>query len=356
MTIRVAAIGTGYFSQYHYDAWSRIPGVALEAACTRSNEARLAEFAQRYGVRRTYVDARRMLDEVRPDLVDIITTPETHLELVELAAERGIPAVCQKPLAPTLADARRMVEIAERAGTLLVVHENWRFKPWFREIRRLIDAGRIGPVHSIAFRLRPGDGQGPQAYLARQPYFQTMKRFLVHETAIHLVDVFRYLAGEMTGVFARLRRLNPRIAGEDAGVIVFDFASAAGVFDGNRHADFPARNPRLTMGAMWVEGPQGTLRLDGDGGLWLKPHGGDEAPHAYRWEDRGYSGDCVHALQTHVVDHLRRGAPVENLARDYLRNVEIEEAIYRSSDEGRWVDLSDAGGPRSDAPRYRSIG
>src|SRR5450756_2963821 len=93
MTIRVATIGTGYFSQYHYDAWSRIPGVSLEAVCTRSNEQKLREIAQRYGVRHTYLDAARMLDEVKPDLVDIITTPESHLQFVTLAAERRIPAM-----------------------------------------------------------------------------------------------------------------------------------------------------------------------------------------------------------------------------------------------------------------------
>jgi len=52
-----------------------------------------------------------------------------------------------------------------------------------REARHLVDAGRIGmPLH-VTFRLRPGDGQGPQAYLARQPYFQNMPRFLIHEPA-----------------------------------------------------------------------------------------------------------------------------------------------------------------------------
>lgn len=351
MTIRVAAIGTGFFSQYHYEAWSRIPGATLEAACTRSNTARLDEIAQRYGVRHTFLDAARMLDEVKPDLVDVITTPETHLQFVELAAARSIPVICQKPLAPSPQDARRMVEVAEAAGTLLVVHENWRFKPWFREVRRLVDAGRIGPVHSVSFRMRPGDGQGPQAYLARQPYFQKMPRFLIHETGIHMVDVFRYLAGEVTGVFARLRRLNPHIAGEDAGYVVFDFATASGLLDGNRLADFTARNPRLTMGVLLVEGPLGTIRLDGDGGLWIKPHGGDEAAHVYRWEDRGYGGDCVFALQRHVIEHLAEGAPIENTGREYLRNVEIEEAIYRSNDEGRWVELGTAAG----SSRYRSV-
>lgn len=354
MTIRIAAIGTGYFSQYHYDAWSRIPGVSLEAVCTRSNQQKLREIAHRYGVRHTYMDAARMLDEVKPVLVDIITTPESHLQFVTLAAERGIAAICQKPLAPTLEDAHRVVETAEKAGSLLVAHENWRFKPWFREIRLLIDAGRIGPVHSIAFRMRPGDGQGPEAYLARQPYFQKMPRFLIHETGIHMVDVFRFLVGEVTGVFARLRRLNPHIAGEDAGYVVFDFASAAGILDGNRHADFPARNPRLTMGSLVVEGLQGAIRLDGDGGLWVKPHGGEEAPHSYRWEDRGYSGDCVHALQSHVVAHLRDGTPVENTARDYVRNIEIEQALYRSNDEQRWIDLAVPGTPTAASTRYAS--
>jgi predicted dehydrogenase len=355
MTIRVAVIGTGYFSQYHYDAWSRIPGVMLEAACTRGNEARLREIAQRYGIRQTYLDAAKMMDEVKPDLVDIITTPESHLQFVKLAADRRVPAICQKPLAPSWEEACRIVETAERAGSLLIAHENWRFKPWFREVRRLIDADRVGPVHSITFRMRPGDGQGPDAYLARQPYFQKMPRFLVHETGIHIVDVFRFLVGEVSGVFARLRRLNDHIAGEDAGYVVFDFAAAAGVFDGNRLADFPARNPRLTMGVLLVEGRRGSLRLDGDGGLWFKPHGGDEVAHVYYWEDRGYSGDCVHALQAHVVAHLRDGAPVENTAREYLRNVEIEQAIYRSNDEGRWIDLAlPSGDPRPSASRYVS--
>jgi hypothetical protein len=167
-----------------------------------------------------------------------------------------------------------------------------------------------------------------------------------------MIDVFRFLAGEVTGVFARLRRLNPHIAGEDAGYVVFDFATAAGLLDGNRLSDFPARNPRLTMGELLVEGPDGSIRVDGDGRLLVKPHGGEETEHAYRWEDRGYSGDCVHALQSHVVAHLRDGAPLENTAREYLRNVEIEYAVYRSHAEQRWIEV----GPQSSAPLRAAAG
>lgn len=338
--VRVAAFGTGFFSNYHYDGWNRIDGAELVGLCVNSNRARAEEFAGKYDVPAIFTDPEKMLDETGPDLVDIITTPESHAALVDLAASRGIPMICQKPLAPSLEDARSMVGRAEQAGVLLVAHENWRFKPWNREIARLIGAGAIGEPYNISFRMRPGDGQGERAYLDRQPYFQEMPRFLIHETGVHTIDVFRFLMGEMTGVFARLRRLNPAIKGEDAGLVTFSFANgAAGILDGNRLADFEAENPRLTMGVLLVEGSGGSIRLDGAGRLFLREHGGEEREHDYVWHNRGYGGDCVHALQAHVIAHLREGTPVENTGRDYLRNVEIVEAVYRSNEEGRWIAL-----------------
>jgi predicted dehydrogenase len=188
--------------------------------------------------------------------------------------------------------------------------------------------------------MRPGDGRGPDAYLSRQPYFQQMPRFMIHETAVHWIDTFRYLMGEPEAVFADLRRLNPAIAGEDAGYILFRFASgAAGLFDGNRLNDHVSDNTRRTMVEMWLEGSEGILRLDGSGRLWLKPHQGDERRHAYGFDDQGFGGDCVYRLQQHVIAHLQDGAPVENDAARYLRNVEIEEAVYRSAEEGRWITV-----------------
>jgi predicted dehydrogenase len=126
------------------------------------------------------------------------------------------------------------------------------------QARRIIEQGALGQMYQVTFRLRPGDGKGPDAYLERQPYFQTMEKFLVHETAIHLIDVFRFLlAEEPSAVYAALRRLNPAIAGEDAGMMLFDFPSGArAVFDGNRLADHKAENRRLTMGEMVIEGSE----------------------------------------------------------------------------------------------------
>ncbi len=339
-TLRVAVAGAGYFCQFQLDGWKRIPGVELAGICNR-DRAKAEALAKRFGVAKVFGELAPMLDETAPDLVDIVTPPVTHRAYVEETARRRLTTICQKPFGRTHAEAQALVEVAQRAGIVLAVHENFRFMPHFREMKRLLDAGRLGSLHSIAFRLRPGDGQGPEAYLARQGYFQKMPRFLVFETAIHLIDTFRYLAGEVTAVSARLRRLNPAIAGEDAGVILFEFASgAAGLFDGNRLNDHVAANPRRTMGECWLEGSAGVLRLDGDARLWWKPHQQAEAEHAYeRGRDDTFGGGACDALQAHVVRHLREGGPLENSGADYLANMRIMEAVYASHAEGRRIEI-----------------
>ena len=338
MPVRVAVVGAGYFAQFHQEAWARLPGTKLVGIADLDGE-KAANAAAKFGVP-AFSDHEELFDVTKPDLVDIATPPASHLELVKAVAVRGLPAICQKPLAPTLEVAQEVVATAENSGTLLVAHENFRFQPWYREMRCLISNGRLGNLHGVSFRLRPGDGQGPLAYLSRQPYFQHMARFLVHETAIHFIDTFRFLLGEVSGVTARLRRLNSHIVGEDAGIIVFDFATGqTGLFDGNRLNEHVAENTRLTMGEMWLEGSAGVLRLDGSARLWWKPQGGKEALHPYSWPDTGFAGDSVHALQAHVISHLRDGTCLENSAREYLRNIEIEEAVYRSAKENRHVPL-----------------
>jgi predicted dehydrogenase len=213
--------------------------------------------------------------------------------------------------------------------------------PWFDTASRLIEAGAVGEPLDISFRLRSGDGQGADAYLARQPYFRTMERFLVHETIIHLIDVFRMMFGEVAGVFARLRRLNPVMRGEDAATVVFAFADPRrqGIVDGNRLLDHPSEDPRMTNGVLLVEGTDGHLRLDGHGRLFLRPHRGVEREHAYAWEARGYGGDCVFRQCAAALSHVAKGTPVPNLARAWLRNMEIAEAIYRSAAERRFVPV-----------------
>ena len=332
---RVLVVGAGYFARFHLQGW-RAAGAAVVGLCDL-DAARAKALAVDFDISATGGDAAAMLDQLKPDLVDIVLPPAAQAPLVNAALTRHLPTICQKPFGRDLAEAEAMAAAAQRAGTLLVVHENFRFAPWFREARRLIDAGALGRVHSVSFRLRPGDGQGPRAYLDRQPYFQTMPRLLVRETAVHFIDSFRYLCGEVRAVTARLRRLNPAIAGEDAGVILFEFDDQrSGLFDGNRLNEHVAADARRTMGEMWLEGSAGVLRLDGDARLWWKPQGQAERRHDYAIGEGAFGG-AVTALHAHVLAHLDRGMPIENSAAEYLSNLHVQEAVYRSHASGRRI-------------------
>jgi predicted dehydrogenase len=170
-----------------------------------------------------------------------------------------------------------------------------------------------------------------------------MTRFLVRETAVHWVDTFRYLFGNPVAVYADLRRINPAIAGEDAGHILFEHPGGVrALFDGNRHLDHAADNLRRTMGEALVEGTEGTLNLWGDGSVTLRRFGSVETStilSADTWD--GFGGDCVHALQCHVVSGVLDGTPFENRAEDYLEVIRVERAIYRSAEQGRRIVVGD---------------
>ncbi len=337
---RIAVIGAGYFAQCHLEGW-RDCGAEVVALCDLDAE-RAQALATRFGIPRIDSNAATMLDAVRPTLVDVVLPPQAQALVVQETLKRGLPTICQKPFGLDWREADTLTALAALHDTPLVVHENFRFTPWFRECRRLIDAGHFGRLHGISFRLRPGDGQGPRAYLDRQPYFQQMPQLLVRETAVHFIDTFRYLCGEVRAVSARLRQLNPVIQGEDAGLIIFEFDDACtGLFDGNRLNDHVAANTRRTMGEMWLEGEKGVLRLDGEARLWFKPHGSEEAEHAYERGGPGAFGGACTALQAHVLAHLQSGSPLQNAAHQYLQNLAVQAAVYHSHTRGQRVLMAD---------------
>lgn len=340
--LKGVCIGAGYFSHFQYEAWQRIPEVEIVAFSNR-DPVKAAEITARFGLTRCYADYREMFDVERPDFVDIITPPPSHQAICAEAARRGIAIICQKPLGPSLAVARDIVADAARAGVPFMVHENFRFQPWHRELKRLISTGAIGDrLHSLAFRSRMGDGWGEQAYIPRQPYFRDYPRLLVYETGVHFIDTFRYLAGDITRVMAWLRRLNPVIQGEDCGLLVFEFANGAiGQWDANRFNEpaCPLPEARYTFGEFLVEGNGGSLRLHLDGRITHKPLGGSEREVVYAHERRGFAGDCCYLTQRHLIDSLLTGAPCETSGTEYLRTMAIQEAVYTAAETRAPVDI-----------------
>ena len=339
MPLRVAMAGLGYFGAYQLEAWDRIGETSVVALAEKSEDA-----AQKVSGRPDigcFADVAAMLAGGEYDVLDIATPPSTHAQILREAIGKVPVIVCQKPFCTSLSEAEAMAGVAEHAGSRLIIHENFRFMPWYRVIREQIDAGLIGEVIQAQFRLRPGDGAGEDAYTARQPYFRVMKRFLMHETGIHWIDVFRYLFGEPASAFADLWKTNPVIAGEDSCYLVFGFESGMrAVLDANRTLDHASDNSRLTMGEFMIEGSTGTLSLNGFGEIAFRKIGENAAVTIpCEFEDRNFGGDCVYHFQRHVVDHLINGDRLETAAADYLANLRIEEAVYRSAEEGRRIEL-----------------
>lgn len=333
----IACAGAGYFSRFHYEAWSRLPHVTVVGSMDQCKQS-----ATETGYK-AFDDLTRMLEATKPHLLDIITPPDTHLVFIQEALKHGVKTIiCQKPFCKTIAEARHATQLCAQASVTLIIHENFRFQPWYRCINTAIQSGKIGTVHQITFRLRTGDGQGSDAYMDRQPYFQTMPKLLIHETGVHWIDTFRYLLGDPIAVYADLRKMNPVIAGEDAGLVLFEFASGKrALFDGNRHLDHAAKNHRMTLGECLVEGTEGTLQLFGDGRVQHREFGSLQESillPAKLWP--GFAGDCVFNLQEHVVNALLTGSALENQAADYLAILEIEAAIYQSAAEHRRIEIS----------------
>lgn len=156
--LRGICIGAGYFSHYQHGAWQRIPEVEIVAFSNR-DRSRARIISNRFGLNTCYTDYREMFDEEKPDFLDVITPPPSHQAICADAAARGIHIICQKPLAPTLQEARAIVGNAAGAGVRFMVHENFRFQPWHREFRRQLDTGAVGDrLHLLSFRSRMGDG------------------------------------------------------------------------------------------------------------------------------------------------------------------------------------------------------
>jgi D-apiose dehydrogenase len=329
---RGVAIGAGYFSVFQYEAWNRIPEVEITALCNRDAE-KAHPLMKKYDIPRHYSDYREMIDKEKPDFVDIITPPETHLEMTKYIADKGIHVICQKPLAPTFNEAREIVDYTNNAGIRFMVHENWRFQPWHREIKKLLTAETIGAVHFMNWRKRMGDGWGENAYMPRQPYFRDYPKLIVYENGIHFIDTFRYLLGEIKRVHAYLKKLNPIIAGEDFALINFEFEKndALAVWDANRYNEPNYPNPRLTFGEFHIDGSKGTIRLYSDGRITIQQLGEKEMNHEYQYSTANFSGDCVYVTQRHFIDCMNDGTEFETNGPDYLKSLAVQDAIYHSA-------------------------
>lgn len=325
--LRIGLIGAGWVTQHHLTAWRALAGRARVVAIADPDRAKAQDRAAAFGIAQVYEDAAAMLAAGGLDAVDIAAPRAAHADLVRLVSATGLPMICQKPLAPTLAEAQALV--AEVAGrSRLMVHENWRFRAYYRDAAQWLKAGRIGRVKAARLVLATSgtvpDAEGRYPALERQPFMRTETRMLVAEVLIHHLDTLRMLLGPMSVTAAVLSRTCPALAGEDGAVIQLESAGGAGI---QLFASFAVHGAPPSQ-ADWLEiiGETGTLRLDG-ATLSCMGH----APETRHYDlAETYQGSYTATL-AHFLDALASGAPFETAPEDNLETLRLVEDCYRLS-------------------------
>lgn len=322
-------IGCGFFSQHHQEAWRRMPNVRIVAACDRFIKRAQA------AAERAYSSAEEMLAVEDLDFLDIATRSFTHLELISLAASRDLAIVCQKPVAPDWETACRIVEIAAANKVRLMIHDNWRWQPWYRAAHRIIASGDIGAPLGYAFRCRWKDGGGDQPY-PKQSYFRNLQRLMIDETLVHHIDTARFLFGDISSVYAEARRINPVIHGEDQAILTLRHVNEVmGSIDGHSFLDHADLGPTLDEAVF--DGESGSIRVSALGEIW--------SGHQKIWTadfSTGYRGDSVHSALAHFISCLESGQPFETEAREYLeKTFAVVEAAYTSIASNRSVETAE---------------
>ncbi|MBZ9771709.1 Gfo/Idh/MocA family protein [Mesorhizobium sp. CO1-1-8] len=336
--LRGAVIGCGFFAVNQMHAWRDIAGASIVAICDRDPE-RLEIVGDQFGVAKRYTDAAELFAGESLDFVDIATTAPSHRPLVEMAAAHRVPVICQKPFAPTLADAKAMVRACAEAGVPLMVHENFRWQSPIQAVRAVLNSGEIGTPFfgRISFR---------SAYdvFSGQPYLATGKRFIIEDLGIHILDIARFLLGDVSVITTRTVRINPGISGEDVATMLMDHNSGATSVVDCSYATKLATEP-FPETLIEIDGSDGTIRLAQGYRLTVTGKSGtavtDVSPPLLPWASRPWHNiqESVVAIQQHWVDCLVKGVQPATSGADNLKTFALVEAAYAGAASRQPVQL-----------------
>lgn len=336
--LKGALIGCGFFAVNQMHGWKDVSGATIVAICDR-DPARLKIVGDQFGIERRYSDATQMFADGGFDFVDIATTVNSHRALVEMAAAHKVPAICQKPFAPTLADAKAMVAACDAAGIPLMIHENFRWQTPIQAVRKALDSGVIGTPFWGRFSFRSG-----YDVFSGQPYLAEGKRFIIEDLGIHTLDIARYILGDVTSLTARTKRVNPKINGEDVATILLDHENGATSIVDVSYATKQSVEP-FPETLIEIDGTEGSIRLSQGYELQVTNAGGtvntDVAPALLPWASRPWHNiqESVYAIQQHWTDSLIAAKETSTSGADNLKTFALVEAAYHSAASKATVEI-----------------
>jgi predicted dehydrogenase len=223
--IHAAIVGLGTWGQHLVaSVQGRSDAIRFVAAATRT-PAKAADFCARHGIR--MADSyEALLNDKSIEAVVLATPHSAHSEQIIAAAEAGKHVFVEKPLGLSRADSERAVAACAQRGVTLAVGYNWRFQPALREIKRLLDAGRLGKLLHIE-----GNFCGPSAYRFRREHWRQDRDEVpaggMTGRGVHVVDAMLDLAGKVDSVVAQSHRLVQDFGADDTTSMLFRFAGGA---------------------------------------------------------------------------------------------------------------------------------
>jgi predicted dehydrogenase len=275
--VGVGMFGYAFMGKAHTNAYKKIPYLMypppaiprLVAICGRNEEA-VAEAARRYGYAGYYTDWRQMLEDERIQLFDNGGPNNMHAEPSIAAAQAGKHVFSEKPLARNGEEARQMLDAVAKAGVKHMVAFNYRFVPAIRQARNLIESGALGQIyHFRAMYL--------QEWI--MPHYDTPMIWRLDkkvagsgalgDLGAHIIDLGRFLVGEMKSVTAMTRTFiderpladgsgTGKVDVDDAFVATVEFENGAiGTLEASRYAA-----GRKNYEVLEVNGEKGSLRFN----------------------------------------------------------------------------------------------
>ncbi len=338
-TMRALLVGCGSISRTWLKAVPGIPGLAV-VGLVDVDESRARSRAAEFGLDNAgvHADLGAALEQARPDVVFDCTVPEARVKVIPAALAAGCHVLCEKPLADSLENARRIVEASRRAGRVCAVMQNRRFLPDIARLKALAESGRIGRLTGVDADFYLGAHFGG--------FRDRMEHVLLLDMAIHHFDMARFISGA-DPVSVYCREWNP------AGSWYDHDANAVAIFEMSNGAVFTYRGSWCAEGmntsweADWrVTGERGTAVWRGDGALRAEAvaqAGGFrseltavEFPPGLPRYAGGHAG-----LLADFVRCLRDGREPETVCHDNLRSLAMVFGAIRSATERREVAVSE---------------
>ena len=223
--IQAAIVGLGTWGQHLVAAVQGKSDVIRFTAGATRTPSKAADFCNAHRIRLlpTY---EKLLAEPGVDAVVLATPHSTHAEQIAAAAKAGKHVFVEKPLGLSRADCERAVAACAERNVTLAVGYNWRFQPALREIKRMLEDGRLGKLLHVE-----GNFCGPSAYRFRREHWRQDRDEVpaggMTGRGVHVVDAMLYLAGRIESVVAQSMRLAQDFGADDTTSMLFRFASGA---------------------------------------------------------------------------------------------------------------------------------